>query len=43
MQNQTISELYTYDKKSKYYSNSNYILKSAKTLYQRENLQNSHY
>ena len=32
MQNQTISELYTDDKKSKYSSNSNYILKSAKNF-----------
>ena len=33
MQNKTISELYTDDKKSKYSSNPNDILKSAKTFY----------
>ena len=34
MQNQAISELYTDDKKSKYSSNPNDILKSAKNLYE---------
>ena len=32
MQNQAIFELYTDDNKSKYSSNPNYILKSAKTF-----------
>ena len=43
MQNQTISEIYTDDNKSKHSSNPNDILKSAKTLYQRDNFQNYHY
>ena len=34
LQNQTISELYTDDNKSKYSSNSKYILKSAKKMYE---------
>ena len=34
MQNQAISELYTDDKRSKYSSNPNDILKSAKNLYE---------
>ena len=33
MQNQTTSELYTDDEKSKYYINSNNVLKSAKNIY----------
>ena len=33
MQNQTASELYTDDEKSKYYINSNNVLKSAKNIY----------
>ena len=48
MQNQTISETYTDDNKSKNSSNPTDILKSAKkllwkTLYQRGNFQNFHY
>ena len=48
MQNQTISELYTDDNKSKHSSNPTDILKSAKkflwkTLYQTDNFQNCHY
>ena len=35
MQNGAISELYTDDKKAKYSSNSNSILKSAKNFYQK--------
>ena len=35
MQNGTISGLYTGDKKSKYSSNPNHILKAAKTLMKR--------
>ena len=35
MQNQTTSELYTEDKKTKYSSNPNYILKSAKNFYEK--------
>ena len=35
MQNGKISELYTDDRKSKYSSNPNYILKSAKNFYEK--------
>ena len=35
MQNQTFSELYNDDKKTKYSSNPNDILKSAKSLYEK--------
>ena len=35
MQNQTMSELYTDDKKTKYSSNPNDILKSAKNFYEK--------
>ena len=35
MQNQTISELYTDDKKTTYSSNPNAFLKSAKNLYEK--------
>ena len=35
MQNQITSELYTEDKKTKYSSNPNYILKSAKNFYEK--------
>ena len=45
MQNQTISELYTDDQKSKYSSNPNDILKYAKNFYEnlhtKENVSNS--
>ena len=34
-QNQTISELYTDDRKTKYFSNPNDILKSAKNVYEK--------
>ena len=37
MQNRTISELYTNDKKTKYSSNPNDILKSAKNFYEKRN------
>ena len=48
MQNGTISELYTDDKKFKYSRNPNHILKSAKNLYEKlyikdTNVQNCHY
>ena len=48
MQNQTISEIYTDDNKSKHSSNPTDILKSAKkflwkTLYQRDNYQDYQY
>ena len=35
MQNETISKFYTDDKKTKYSSNHNYILKSTKSFDQR--------
>ena len=45
MENQTISQLYTDDKKSKYSNNSKNILKSAKNVYEnlciRENVSKS--
>ena len=46
MQNQTISELYTDDKKTTYSSNPNAFLKLAKNFYDftpRDNLQNCHF
>ena len=48
MQSQTISEIYTDDNKSKYFSNPTDILKSVKKfiwkiLYQRDNFQKCHY